>query len=68
MSKYHHLQPIEDGGRLRSLRQWLNIIFMLGAIVGLVFYFNHHKETGIYIILISMVVKFAEAALRMFKV
>ena len=54
------------------IRNWLNIIFMLGAIVGaivgLIFYFTHHKETGIYIILISMVVKFAEASLRMFKV
>ncbi|MBQ2208459.1 MAG: hypothetical protein II404_00660 [Prevotella sp.] len=50
------------------IRNWLNIIFMLGAIVGLVFYFNHQKETGIYIILVSMAIKFAEAALRMFKV
>ncbi len=54
--------------RLDVIRNWLNIIFMLGAIVGLLFYFNHHKETGIYIILVSMVIKFAEAALRMFKV
>ena len=50
------------------IRNWLNIIFMLGAVVGLIFYFTHHQETGKYIILISMVVKFAEAALRMFKV
>lgn len=51
------------------IRNWLNIIFMLGAIIGLILlYFTHHKETGIYIILISMVVKFAEAALRMLKV
>ena len=50
------------------IRNCLNIIFMLSAIVGLVFYFTHHKETGIYIILIAMVVKFAEASLRMFKV
>jgi hypothetical protein len=50
------------------IRNWLNIIFMLGAIVGLVFYFTGHKDTGIYIILVSMVIKFGEAALRMFKV
>lgn len=50
------------------IRNWLNIIFMAGAIVGLCFYFSGHKDTGIYIILVSMVVKFAEAALRMFKV
>ena len=52
----------------KVIRNWLNIIFMLGAIVGLIFYFSHYKETGIYIILVSMVVKFAEASLRMFKV
>ena len=50
------------------IRNWLNIIFMLGAVVGLCFYFFQSKETGIYIILVSMAVKFAEAALRMFKV
>ncbi|MBO6188757.1 MAG: hypothetical protein IJ614_00490 [Prevotella sp.] len=50
------------------IRNWLNIIFMVGAVVGLVFYFTGHKDTGIYIILVSMVVKFAEASLRMFKV
>ena len=50
------------------IRNWLNIIFMLGAVVGLGFYFTHHTETGIYIILIAMVIKFAEASLRMFKV
>ena len=51
-----------------QIRNVLNIIFMIGAVVGLVFYFTHHKETGTYIILISMVIKFAEATLRMFKV
>ena len=53
---------------INAIRNWLNIIFMLGAIVGLIFYFTHHKETGIYIILVSIVVKFVEASLRMFKV
>ena len=50
------------------IRNILNVIFMLGAIVGLVFYFSHQRELGIYIILIAMVVKFSEASLRMFKV
>ena len=52
----------------RLIRNILNIIFMLGAVVGLCFYFSGHKESGTYIILVSMVVKFAEASLRMFKV
>lgn len=50
------------------IRNILNLIFMLGAIVGLLFYFFHSKETGIYIILCAMVVKFFESALRMIKI
>ena len=43
------------------IRNILNILFMAGAIVGLCFYFSGHKETGTYIILVSMVIKFGEA-------
>lgn len=49
------------------IRQVLNIIFMIGAIVGLIFYFAmDNQQTGIIIILVSMVFKFAESALRLF--
>lgn len=51
--------------KTKVIRNWLNIIFMLGAIVGLGFYFFASKQTGIYIILCAMVVKFCEASLRM---
>lgn len=53
---------------IKVIRNWLNIIFMLGAIVGLCFYFFNSRETGIYIILCSMVVKFCESALRMMNI
>ena len=52
----------------KLIRNILNILFMAGAIVGLCFYFSGHKETGTYLILVSMVIKFGEASLRMFKV
>ena len=51
----------------RLIRNILNIIFMAGAIVGLCFYFSGHKETGTYIILASMIIKFIESGLRMIK-
>ena len=51
----------------KVLRNWLSFIFIVGAIVGLIVYFYHSRETGIYIILASMIVKFTEAALRMIK-
>lgn len=52
---------------MKVLRNWLSFIFIVGAIVGLIVYFYYSRETGIYIILASMIVKFTEAALRMIK-
>ncbi|WP_314667016.1 hypothetical protein [Prevotella aurantiaca] len=57
----------ENKPRVSPLRQWLNIIFMIGALIGLILYLTLAEPTiGIIIILISMVFKFAEAALRLF--
>lgn len=67
MSKYHHLRPIEDGGALRGLRQWLNIIFMIGAIVGMVWYLVASHETAVYIMIGAVVFKFIELTLRIAK-
>ena len=53
---------------IKTIRNIMNFVFMLGAVVGLIVYFSHSKETGTYIILCAMVVKFFEAALRMFNV
>ena len=67
MSRYHHLQPFRDEGRFRNLRQWLNIIFILGSIVGLVWYFTVEKDMGLYIIGGACIFKFVELALRIAK-
>ncbi len=50
---------------IRTVRNWLSTIFIIGAIVGLIVYFSYNHETGIYIILGSMIFKFVESALRM---
>ncbi|MBO5549203.1 MAG: hypothetical protein J5954_06240 [Prevotella sp.] len=52
---------------IKSIRNWLNLLFMLGAIVGLLVYFMRSREQGTYIILGSMILKFVEAGLRMIK-
>lgn len=52
---------------IKVIRNWLNIIFIIGAIVGMLVYYKYSRETGIYIILASMMVKFTESALRMIK-
>ena len=52
------------------IRNWLNIIFMVGAVVGVIMYLQKNEQThmmGLYIILCSMVVKVAESPLRMMK-
>ena len=58
----------ENKNNVPALRQWLNIIFMVGAVIGVILYFALADQTiGIIIILISMVFKFTEAALRLFR-
>ena len=51
--------------RFLPIRQWLNIIFMLGALVGVIVYFlTDNTTTGTIIILVSMVFKMVESVLR----
>ncbi len=66
--KRHNLEPFRDSSRTRKLRMWLNIIFMVGAIAGLLVYFQVDHETAKYILLVSCVFKFVELALRIFKI
>lgn len=51
--------------RIKIVRNWLNFLFIIGAIVGLIMYYKVSRETGIYVILGSMMIKFTESALRM---
>ncbi|MCR5471484.1 hypothetical protein SAMN05216354_1356 [Xylanibacter ruminicola] len=50
-----------------KIRNLLNIIFMIGAIVGVIYYLTKDRTIGTYIILISMCFKIAESSLRMIK-
>lgn len=50
-----------------KIRNILNIIFMIGAVVGVIWYLTSDKTIGTYIILISMCFKIAESSLRMIK-
>ena len=51
--------------RIKVIRNWLNFVFILGAIAGLLVYYNVSHETDLYVILGSMMIKFTESALRM---
>ena len=53
-----------------QIRNWLNIIFMIGAVIGVIMFLSKNdvtRQRGLYIILISMVIKIAESSLRMMK-
>ena len=51
--------------KIKVVRNWLNFLFIIGAIVGLIMYYKVSRDTGIYVILGSMMIKFTESALRM---
>ena len=53
-----------------QIRNILNIIFMIGAVVGVILYLSKNEERrylGLYIISISMCFKIAESSMRMIK-
>ena len=49
------------------IRNILNIIFMIMAIVGVIWYLTTDRTTGTSIILFSMCFKIAESSMRMIK-
>ena len=51
--------------KIKVIRNWLNFVFIIGAIAGLLLYYKVSRETGLYVILGSMLIKFSESALRM---
>lgn len=57
-----------DGGdRYLVLRNVLNIIFMLGALAGVLVYFYGDQDVGTVVILVSMVFKIVECVFRFMK-
>lgn len=61
----HRMHRQEGKDRFLYIRQWLNIIFMLGVVVGVIVYFLADlTTTGTIIILVAMVFKITECILR----
>lgn len=59
----NHQKP-QGHTRVDYVRQWLNIIFMLGAVVGAIVFLASDRNTGIIIMLGAVVFKFVECILR----
>ncbi|MBR1547686.1 MAG: hypothetical protein IJ637_03045 [Prevotella sp.] len=49
------------------IRNILNTIFIIGAIVGMLLYWKYDQTTGTIVILAAMCFKFTESCLRMMK-
>lgn len=60
-------QSFRDEGRFRLLRFWLNIVFIVGAATGMILWFTNYHDLATYILIGSMVPKFAEVTLRLMK-
>lgn len=61
----HRMHRQERKDRFLYIRQWLNIIFMLGSVIGVIVYFLADlTTTGTIIILVAMVFKIIECILR----
>lgn len=59
-----HRKPEEEIDKHFKLRNILNIVFMLGAVTGMLVYFFLATTTGTIIILTAMLFKIAECCLR----
>lgn len=55
------------GDRYIAIRNILNVIFMIGAVIGVLVYFYGSQDTGTIIILVSMVFKIVECVFRFMK-
>ncbi len=64
------LNPVRDESRTRGLRQVLNIIFMLTAVIGMVLYFQKGtlREFATYLLIGAVCIKFIEVTLRIAKI
>ena len=62
-----HRRDNQPSDRFLTVRNWLNSIFIIGAVIGILVYVFSNQSVGTYIILTSMVFKVAECSLRFIK-
>jgi hypothetical protein len=63
-SQRRHRRPDKDQDQFWPIRNVLNIIFIIGAVIGVSVYFFANTTIGTFIVLGSMVFKIAETILR----
>jgi len=63
----HHRREEKGRGKFFVLRNILNIIFIIGAAVGMLVYFFKNDEVGMIIVLGAMAFKMCECVIRLVK-
>lgn len=66
-NKRQHIKN-KNKNMIFKLRNVLNTIFIIGAIVGMIYYFFVDDYIGTFIILGAMVFKFTEATIRLLRI
>lgn len=66
MPSRHHRAPKEKG-KFFWLRNTLNIIFIIGAVVGMFVYFLKSDKAGTIIVMTAMAFKMCECVIRLIK-
>ena len=64
LAQRHHKRPTPEDPTL-ELRNWLNAIFMVGAVIGVLIYFFGDHTIGTIVVLVAMVFKIVETAMRL---
>lgn len=63
----HHGRPNERQLRMKKIRNWLNIAFMVIAMAGVIIYLAGNMTIGLYVIIASLPFKFVDAAIRILR-
>ena len=67
--QWEHPQRFErPKDRMLKVRNWLNLIFIVLAIAGMVIFYVGNQETGKMCIYIAIAIKFIESAIRLVRV
>ena len=63
-----HLAPLGSGEKLNRVRWWINLVFIIAALAGMVLWFAPgSRQVATYLLIGAVVLKFIEATLRILK-
>lgn len=58
----------EEKGRTYPIRQWLNVIFILLTLAGILIWYTWSRDIATYTLIAAVVVKFVEVTMRLMNI